>query len=185
MNTQIISSALSQYSHAGSLLGQTAITLYNADLPFLEIFAVLLTAAFITGTIMIIIKTGWFSTRVDRIRHVILKTDMPKQRAKNAWATVQKHFFAGNPNDLKVAIMEADNILNDALRYAGVQGPSLGERLKSIKRGQIPNIEDIWEAHKLRNDIAHETSFSLKRDTAERALESYKVALKNLGALEE
>ena len=82
-----------------------------------------------------------------------------------------------------MAVMEADNILNDALQYAGVHGVNLGDRLKNIKRGEMPNIEDVWEAHKLRNEIAHGTGFSLKRDTAERALEAYEVALKNLGAL--
>ena len=80
--------------------------------------------------------------------------------------------------------MQADNVLNDALRYAGIRGSTLGDRLKNIKRGQIPNLEDVWAAHKLRNDIAHGTNFPLKRDTAERALEAYETALKNLGAFE-
>ena len=48
----------------------------------------------------------------------------------------------------------------------------------------MPNLEEVWQAHKLRNDIAHETNFVLKRDAAERALESFKVALKNLGVFD-
>ena len=184
MTLQSISSALSQATQTGTHIGQTAAALYNIDLPFLEAFAVLVTAGLIAGTIAIIIKTGWFTTRVDRIRHVILKTEMPKQRARGAWDAVQKHFFSGNMNDLKVAVMEADNILNDALRYAGIPGTSLGEKLKNLKRDQVPNLEDVWAAHKLRNDIAHETSFVLKRDAAERALESFQVALKNLGVFD-
>ena len=107
---------------------------------------------------------------------------MPKKRAADAWAAVQKHFFSGSPNDLKMAVVQADNILNDALRYAGIRGSNLGDRLKNIKHGQIPNIEDVWAAHKLRNEIAHGTNFSLKRDAAERALATYETALKNLGA---
>ena len=175
MNPQIISSHL----------GQTALTLYNASLPVLEIFAVLASAAFVVATITIIIKTGWLSLRVDRVRDIILKTDMPKKRATAAWTAVEKHFFAGDANDLKVSVMDADNILNDALRYAGIKGVNLGERLKNIKRSQMPNLEDVWAAHKLRNEIAHETNLSLKRDVVERALESYKVALQNLGVFDE
>ena len=184
MNPQTISSTASQYSQTAGRLGQTALALYNAALLPLEIFSVLVVAALIAGTVIIIIKTGWFSLRVDRVRDVILKTDMPKKRAGASWATVKKHFFAGDANDLKMAIVEADNILNDALRYAGIRGGNLGDRLKNVKRGQIPNLEDVWDAHKLRNEIAHETNFSLKRDVAERALDVYETALKNLGAFE-
>jgi len=145
---------------------------------------VIVSAALITGTILIIIKTGWFSLHVSHIRDIVLKSDIPRKHAGDAWAEAQKHFFAGDPNDLKMAVMEADTILNDALRYAGIHGVNLGDRLKNIKRGQIPNIEDIWAAHKLRNEIAHGMNITLKRDMAERALEAYEVALKNLGALE-
>lgn len=166
-------------------LGQTALAFWSADLPAFEVLAVIISAALITGAIIIIIKTEWLSLRVDRVRDVILKTDMPKRRVNDEWAAVQKHFFAGNANDLKVAIMQADNILNVALQYAGVRGVNLGERLKNLKRDQMPNLEDVWAAHKLRNEIAHETGFSLKRDAAERALETYEAALKNLGAFEE
>ena len=180
-----LSSTTSQYAHAAERLGQTALAFYNVSLVPLEIFAVIVAAAFIAGTVIIIIKTGWLSLHVDRVRHVILKTDMPKKRAAEAWAAVQKHFFAGDTNDLKIAVMDADNVLNDALRYAGIRGINLGERLKNIRRSQMPNLEDVWMAHKLRNEIAHETNLSLKRDAAERALETYEIALKNLGVLDE
>ncbi len=166
-------------------LGQTAVSLYNADLVPLEIFSLLATAALIAGIVIIIIKTGWFSFHANHVRNVILRTDLSKKEAQKAWAAVQKHFFAGDVNDLKMAVMGADNILNDALQYAGIRGANLGDRLKNVKRGQVPNIEDIWAAHKLRNEIAHETNFSLKRDSAERALETYRTALKNLGVFEE
>jgi hypothetical protein len=184
MNPQTISSTTSQYVHAAGHLSQAALTLYNANLLPFEILAVLVVAVLVVGTIIIIIKTGWFALHVDHVRDVILKTDMPKKRAGEAWAAVQKHFFAGDVNDLKIAIVEADNILNDALRYAGVRGVNLGDRLKNIKHGTMPNLEDVWTAHKLRNEIAHETNFSLKRDTTERALNAYEVALKNLGVFD-
>ncbi len=182
---QNIRAGVATATHAAEHIGQAALAFYGADLTIIEAIALVISAALIAGTIIIIIKTGWFSLRVDRVRDVILKTDMPKRRASDAWTAVQKHFFAGTPNDLKVAIMQADNILNTALQYAGVRGINLGERLKNMRRDQMPNIEDVWAAHKLRNEIAHETNFSLKRDTAERALEAYEIALKNLGALSE
>jgi hypothetical protein len=176
------SSTASNYVHAAGTLGQATLSLYNKNLLPFEIFAVIVIAVVIAATIVIIIKTGWFSLRVNRVRDIILKTDMPKKNAQAAWAMSQKHFFAGDANDLKMAVVEADNILNDALRYAGIRGVNLGDRLKNVKRGQVPNLEDIWAAHKL---IAHGMNLTLKRDTAERALEAYETALKNMGVFDE
>jgi hypothetical protein len=182
---QTISSGSAAAAQTASRLAETAVMLYNANLIPLEIFSVLVSAGIVAGIVAIIIRTGWLSVHVDRVRDVVLKTDMPKKRAQAAWATVQKHLFSGNANDLKMAVVQADNILNDALQYAGVRGANLGDRLKNIKRGQMPNIEEVWAAHKLRNEIAHETNFILKHNTAEQALEAFEAALKNLGVFDE
>jgi hypothetical protein len=53
-----------------------------------------------------------------------------------------------------------------------------------VRSGQLPNVEAVWQAHKLRNQIAHDGSLSLKRDLAERALTVYETALEHLGVLE-
>jgi hypothetical protein len=57
-------------------------------------------------------------------------------------------------------------------------------RLKKVSTAQLPNVDDVWQAHKLRNRIAHEADFALKRDLAERALTVYEQALEHLGVLE-
>ena len=165
-------------------VGENALSFYSSNLWIFEAVSVILSVALFAGIVYIIIKTGWLSTRVDRIQDVVLKADMPKKRAKDSWKKAQAHFFAGDDNDLKMAIMEADKILGDALRYAGIRGTGLGERLKNVKKEQMPNIDDVWQAHKLRNQIAHESGFKIKRDLAERALGIYEKALQNLGALE-
>ena len=45
---------------------------------------------------------------------------------------VLTHIASPNPNDWKLAIIEADIILDDALKQYGYVGNSLGEKLKSI-----------------------------------------------------
>ena len=166
------------------LLAQGVSAAYVSNLTLFEILSVVFSAILIGATAYFIMKTGWLATRIDRVRDVILKTNIPKKKAKKAWAEIQEHFFTGSDNDLKVAILEADKILDDALRGAGIQGSTLGDRLKKIKPSQLPDIDAIWEVHKLRNQIAHESDFKLKRDLAERALGVYENALRELKALD-
>jgi len=164
--------------------GNTFLSIYFAHLTGLEVISVIVSAAFLALIIWVAIHTGWYAQKVDRFRDIALKTDMPKKRVREGWNQVEEHFFKGDENDLKIAVIEADKLLNEALRGAGARGIQLGDRLKAMKPGQIPNLDEVWQAHKLRNQITHEPSFKLNRNLAERALDIYKEALENLGAID-
>lgn len=165
-------------------LKQGSLNFYTSNLGALKAAGILLTTLFLVGTIFFMIKTGWLALRVDRIRDVILKSNMPKRRSIKAWRKIQKNFFAGDDNSLKLAILEADKTLDEALRLAGFRGDTLGDRLQKIDASQLANIQEIWEAHKLRNRLVHEQDFKLNRDTAERALAIYKQTFESLGLLD-
>ncbi len=157
---------------------------YGSALTPLEILGVLLTLFFIASTLFFMIRTGWLPTRIDRTEDIILKKNLPKKKSIKGWRRVQGNFFKGDDNSLKIAIMEADKILDEALKAGGFKGENLGDRLKKLTEAQIPNLNEVWEAHKLRNRIAHETDFKLNRDTAERALSIFENAFKDLGLLD-
>ena len=161
----------------------SASAIYDNNLTLFEVASVLVTIALIVGIVMLVIKTNWLKSRVARWRHVLLHSDLSKVQAKRSWEDIERHFFAGDENDLKIAVIEADRILDNALRNAGILGTSLGDRLKKMKPAQLPNLDDVWQAHKLRNRIAHEGDLAIKRDVAERALTVYREALESLGAL--
>ena len=182
--TPSIATVASQTLDQAKAAGQTFLGIYLSNLTWLEVISVLFSAFLIALIIYFVVKAGYISIRIDRFRDVILKSDMSGDVVRKTWDRVETHFYKGSENDMKVAILEADKILNEALRAAGVQGIQLGDRLKRARSSQIPNLEDLWQAHKLRNQIAHEPDFRLKRDLAERALAIYATALKNLGVLD-
>jgi hypothetical protein len=82
----------------------------------------------------------------------------------------------------KLAIIEADKLLDRALRERGYKGDSTGERLKSAGR-RLGSINRLWAAHKLRNQLVHETGLSLSEGQARQALQSFHRGLRELGTL--
>ncbi len=91
------------------------------------------------------------------------------------WDSVKKHIESDKENDWRQAIMDADIILDDLLTKMGYQGESIGEKLKRVATGDFASLDDAWEAHKLRNRIAHEgTTFSLGHHEAKAAIDQYK-----------
>lgn len=78
----------------------------------------------------------------------------------------------------QVAIIQADKLLDRALKERGFAGETMGERLKSSHAG-----DKIWAAHKVRNRIAHESDVKLNAIVVNQALRGFKQGLKNVGAL--
>lgn len=94
------------------------------------------------------------------------------------------HSQSDNPNDWKLAIIEADIIMDDILKKRGYAGSSLGERLKSISPQQLNSLNDAWEAHKIRNMIAHEgADFVLTKRMAEETINRYRRVFAEFGIL--
>jgi hypothetical protein len=90
------------------------------------------------------------------------------------WDSVASHLSSPNPNDWKQAISDADIILGDILTKLGYQGESIGEKLQRAVRGDFKTLDDAWEAHKVRNQIAHEAGFQLTHHEATQTINKYK-----------
>lgn len=103
-------------------------------------------------------------------------------KSSNRLDDVLTHIASPNPNDWKLAIIEADVILDEALKQIGYSGGSLGERLKSISTTQLSTLNEAWEAHKVRNRIAHEgADFVLTKRIAEETINRYRRVFNELG----
>lgn len=90
------------------------------------------------------------------------------------WKEIQGLVNSTNVSDWRLAILEADIMLDAVLEKMGVQGDSIGDKLKSIDKGDLPNIQNAWEAHLVRNQIAHEGSdFRIDQREAKRIIGLY------------
>ena len=98
------------------------------------------------------------------------------------WHEVEK--LAGGPGEMsrKMAIVEADKLLDHALKSMAMPGNTLGERLK-FAQYRYPELSKVWWAHKVRNQLVHEASSHLDPIIGRRAIKSFKRALERLGAL--
>lgn len=87
------------------------------------------------------------------------------------WERVQKLFNSDNPSDWKIAILEADIMLEDLVRVKmGYRGETLGECLKQIEASDFTTLQEAWEAHNFRNRIAHESDAGISRRDVNRAI---------------
>ena len=91
------------------------------------------------------------------------------------WDRVQKFITSENSNDWRQAILEADIMLEDVLTTLGYQGEGIGEKLKRVEKGDMASLQDAWEAHLVRNKVAHDgAAFQLTQHDAQRVINQYK-----------
>ncbi|MEK7599944.1 MAG: hypothetical protein AAB462_02830 [Patescibacteria group bacterium] len=81
------------------------------------------------------------------------------------------------------AIIQADDLLDDALKKLRFKGKTTGERLVAAQRDLTSN-DTVWYGHKLRKNIASEDVRKLKKKDVVDALSGFRQALRDLGALE-
>lgn len=101
---------------------------------------------------------------------------------RSDWLKITQVVNKNDQSSLHLAILNADKLLDKALRELGIKGQTMGERLKSADK-MWSNSKHVWTAHKLRNRIAHETDVRLSNEITSRALSAFKQALKDLGAI--
>ncbi len=106
--------------------------------------------------------------------------DVEKYRSK--WLAIERQLTRDNVGSYSLSVLEADKLLDQALKDRGISGETMGARLKQLQK-TWSNANSVWSAHKLRNQIAHESEVKINYDSARRALSSFKQALKDVGAI--
>ncbi len=99
------------------------------------------------------------------------------------WAEITRHMDSAKEAEWKLAIIEADKLMDLVLQRAGFPGDTIGERLTNTQEGQIQTLEGLWEAHKVRNRIAHDLGYFLRYTEAKRAIELYAQTLREFEAI--
>ena len=100
------------------------------------------------------------------------------------WHTiVEKLGKQTGEKDFKSALIEADALVDAALLANGFPGETMGDRLKAVPVGRLSLRDDLWKAHRVRNDIAHNPRYIVSPRQGHDMMKIYKKALEELGAL--
>ena len=99
---------------------------------------------------------------------------------QDRWQTLQG--LLKDKTTWPLAVIDADKLLDDALKRLHYKGKTMGERLVSAQRA-ISDNDGVWFGHKLRNRLVHESNVKLTEKSVKEALIGIRAALKDLGAL--
>ncbi len=104
-------------------------------------------------------------------------TTMPltsKKKMKKRWEKIEKRLNTNNLSQYKVAILEADNLVNEILIKIGYKGNNMMERLKNVDKNQIEEIDNLINSHQIRNKIIYDKNFIIEKEYAHKIIIPYR-----------
>ena len=173
---RIIDSLLAGRTSAAKFLGPA--------LPWLEFGAFIISVLFIFGIIYFVIRSQWLLMRVDEWIDFLGAGDLTRRRTLRGWRQILKRLRAEDAQNWKLAILEADKILAELLRLIGFKGETVHERLQKVTPEMLPNIEELYQVHALRDRIVQEPDFKITHEEASRIIRIYARAFRELGLID-
>jgi len=97
---------------------------------------------------------------------------------------VLKRIGTGTQEGLRLAIIEADKLADDALKRMGFAGEHMADRLDKISDDDLRSLDKLWRAHRIRNNVVHTPGFELSPASSRQVIEEYQAFFTEIGLLE-
>lgn len=94
-------------------------------------------------------------------------------KIRKSWNEIKARLETGDESQYKLAVIEADKIVDKIIGSMGLKGKNMIQRLETLKPGQIEDAENLKIAHKTRNQIINDPSFQVNKDKAIEVIEIY------------
>jgi len=115
-------------------------------------------------------------------QRTVAAQDIPRTQLR--WNRVVDQSNSSNPESWRLAILEADIMLNELLDMQGYKGETIADKMKQVDRNKFNSIESAWDAHKIRNRIAHEGGLTLTPREVRNAIVLYERVFREFRYLE-
>jgi hypothetical protein len=104
-----------------------------------------------------------------------------RNKIQSDWKNIEVLLSQRGPSQLRQALITADKSMDNALKDL-VAGENMGERLKNAeKMFDRDEYNKIWEAHKVRNNLVHESGYEPPYFVLTQSVESLKSGLERVG----
>ncbi len=149
-----------------------------------KITSVLISIALFVGIIWLVLKMNVFGLQVEQWTDMMSMAQVDRKRVLKAWLQVQERLTKGDEANMRLAIIEADKLLDSVLKRMGYVGGTMADRLKNITRAQLGVINELWTAHKVRNNIVHEPNYTLSSREATEVVGIYERVFKEMSLID-
>lgn len=112
---------------------------------------------------------------------LIPRRKLKPAKFKDQWTELQK--FCKSKDTWALAVINADKLLDEALKKKHLKGNSMGERMVEAQK-LLSDNDGVWFAHNMAKKLLDDSHGKLKETDVKKSLVGIRQALRDLGALE-
>lgn len=146
----------------------------------LKIWSFLITLVFGSLVIFLVIKMQILDKWFKNMGNFLFTSAFPKRHMNKAWKKIISRLNQNDEANLRLVLIEADDFFDGLLIQMKLPGESMADRLSYVDPAQISNIDEILQAHKLRDLIVFNSEYPITRNEIEAGVRAYETALKQL-----
>jgi len=148
----------------------------------LQFISFIISAGLIALIVYFLLNTETVSGPLDHLTDIFGFKNVSSSRALRAWKQIKKRLESKDKKQWRLAVVEADAVFDETLKISGYNGKTFDERLEAADHTRFFNIsvEEIKEAHRLKDRIVSEPEFPVSLNEAEVIVKMYKDACKEM-----
>jgi len=148
------------------------------DLVVVKILFIIFSVFAMVAIIYLYKKTGYL--HLDQLENLdTLKNfkDYGASKVQKQWKKIKQNFEKEDSVYWKLALLEAEKLMDEVLIRMGLGTGTMDERLSRASVDEIPNLQDVLKARALCQDIAKDPDYRLNKENAENTLGIFEKAL--------
>jgi len=152
---------------------------------FVQVYLLLLGLIFLAVTTTYFVKYHTLWPALIRARHAQMEKIHlePVPEFNDQWKTIRAAMHSNDLNELRVAMIDADTLMEDLLRKQGVQGDTMAALIAEATLRGVIGTAAVSRFHRMRNRIVHESTFSPSKEELRSQLQAVDKVLVHWGAV--
>ncbi len=147
-----------------------------------KVVFVFCTAYFLFFVIYFMINSTWLQYKfLEDVSEFFSWQAYGQRETNKQWSRIKKRTESGAESDYKLAIIDANDFLEEVLDSRGYDGNDLKESIEKAGKMIAPILDDVLKAYEIRNSIVYNPDFKISAEQAKKILETYESAVKSIG----
>jgi len=147
-----------------------------------KLIFILFSIFFALGVVYFLLNSSWlrYYFTEDVVEFIFWQAFGTKQIA-DKWKKIKRRLDSGSESEYKIAIIESEDFLLEMLDSKGFEGKSFEEIVGEASKSVLDNIDEVLQAHKIRNSIVYNPDFSITLSETKNIVSIFETAVKKVG----
>lgn len=147
-----------------------------------KLVSVAFTLFFLAAVIYFMLNSTWMQYKfLEDVTEFFSWQAYGAKQIEKRWNKIKGRIESGSESEYKLAIIEAEDFLNETLEERGYEGKDFQEIVKSASRLISAILNELLAAHEVRNAIVYNPDFKIDAERTKKILGIYGQAINSIG----